>query len=102
MVSFNYLGHIPTATYDYWMAVVANLRNNQKKWVQMSRILRREGVDERTSGTFFKASVQEFLFFGSETWVVTPRVIRMPVGLQHGVARQMNGSKPWRMPDGRW
>ena len=43
---------------------------------RMTRILRREGAEPRVSGFYFKALVQEVLYFVLETWVITPRMGR--------------------------
>ena len=52
VMAFKYLDSILTATDSDWPTVVANLRKARKKWVRVSRILRREGVNARTSGKF--------------------------------------------------
>lgn len=53
--SFKYLGQVLTAPDNDWSAVVENLRKEQWKWAQMSRILVRDREDSRTSSTFYKA-----------------------------------------------
>ena len=58
----------------------------------MTRILGREGADPRMSGLFFKAVIQAVLLFGSETWVLTPRMEGALGSVQHRVAQQMTGS----------
>ena len=67
-----YLGHIITSFDDAWPELVGNLHNVRKRWVQLSIILRREGVKPRVLGMFFKVMVQAVLLFGSEMWVMTP------------------------------
>ena len=42
----------------------------------------------------FKALVQEVLIFGSETWVMTPRIGRALVSFKHRVARRITGKHP--------
>ena len=74
VTSFKYLGRFISETeYDY-PAVVRNLSRSKKLWIRMSRILSREGADPQVSGLFFKAVIQAVLIFGTETWVVTPRM----------------------------
>ena len=74
VTSFKYLGWVLTAGDDKWTAVAGNLRKARKSWVQMTRILIREGADPKVSGLFFKAVVLVVLIFGAETCVLTPRM----------------------------
>ena len=74
--SLKYLGRVITAADDDWASFISNLRNFQKQWVQMSRILGREGSNARVSGLFYKAVVQSVLIYGLEKWFLTPRVVR--------------------------
>ena len=55
-------------------------------WRIMSRILRREGLTPWVSRYFFKAVIQAVLFFGAETWVVTPHMGTALAGFQAQVA----------------
>ena len=69
---FNYLGRVRTTGDTNWTEVVGNLEKAHKSWARLTRILGQEGADLRVSGTFFKKLVQAVLFFGSETWFLTP------------------------------
>ena len=51
---------------------------------------------------FFKAVVQAVLIFGSETWVVTPRMVKALGGFQTQVERRLTGRLPRRTPYGKW
>ena len=53
--------------YDYYPAVISNLRKARRKWSRMSRILGQEGADAWNSIKFYKAVVQAILFFISQT-----------------------------------
>ena len=64
------------AADDDWPAVVGNLKKARKSWACLTRSLRREGANPRVSGMVFKAVVQAVLIFGSETWVLNPRMGR--------------------------
>ena len=77
------------ASDNEWPSAVGNLRKARKKWARMSRILEREGENERMSGTLFKAMVQAVLLSGSETWVLTPCMGRTLGGFHHRVACRM-------------
>ena len=75
----------------FFLAVVENLRKAAQKFARMSSILVREGVDARTSGTFYKAVVQAVLLLISETWVMTPQ-IGLTLGVfYHRVAHRLAG-----------
>ena len=91
--AFKYLGRVLTASDENWMAVVANIWKARSRRARLSRILGREGADPPTPGTFYKALVQATLMFGSETWVLTPRIGRAFGGFHHRVARQLAGTK---------
>ena len=39
------------------------------------KLLRREGASSRVMGHFYKAIVQAVLLYGSESWVLTPRLV---------------------------
>ena len=97
--AFKYLGRAMTLGYDDWTAVAGNLLKAQKSWGRMSRILCREGADARVSGKVFKAVAQAVLLFGSETWVLTPRIERALESFHHGAALRITGRQPRRRGD---
>ena len=72
-----------SASYDDWPAVVSNIQKALKKWARLSTVLGREGMDARTSGIFYLAVVQAVILFGSEMWVIFPRIGRMIGGFYH-------------------
>ena len=57
------MGRVLMEGEDNCLSVAGNLRKDRKIWMQMTRILIREGVDLKVSGLFFKAVVQEVLLF---------------------------------------
>ena len=65
VTSFNYLSRIIKALVHAWLELVGNLRKVRNSWVQLSRILGREGENPRVSGMFFSLVVQVVLIFGS-------------------------------------
>ena len=79
-----------------------NLRKASKSYTEMTRILSPEGTDPRISGLFFKAFVQAVLIFGSEMWVLTPRMERALGRFKHRIAQQISGSQPRQRGEGRW
>ena len=76
---------------DDWPLVVCNLRRVKQKWTQLTRVLRIEGVDAQTSGRIYLEVVQEVFLYGSETWVMKPRIGGDLVRFHHRVARRMTG-----------
>ena len=62
-----YLGRVTSAGDDDWPVVAGNLAKARRSWGRLQRILGREGVTARISGSFFKAVVQQVLLFGAET-----------------------------------
>ena len=46
--------------------------------------------------------VQEVLLYGSETWVMYPRIGRTLEGFHHRVSHRLRGRKKRRGMDGRW
>ena len=89
-----YLRQVMAMAYDNWTVVVGTLWKAQKIWAQMGRILVWEGAFPRVLGVFFKAVVQAVLLFGSETWVLTPRMGRDLGSFQNRVARRITGRPP--------
>ena len=50
---------------------------------------------------FYKAVVQQVLLFGSETWTVTPAMLRALESFHHRVARRISGMMAY-LRDGEW
>ena len=53
----------------------------------MSRILGQEVENAWVSDLFYKAVVHSVLIYGSETWVLTPRMVRTLIYFYHTVER---------------
>ena len=51
---------------------------------------------------FSKAVVHVVLLFGSNMWVMTPRMGRALGSFQHGVARRITGRQPKKREEGGW
>ena len=94
------MGRVLTEGGDYWPKFSGNLRKARKIWMRMTRILGREGEDLKISWLFFKAVVHAVLLFGSETWVLTPRMGRALGSFQKRVARRL--TRRQRRREGRW
>ena len=63
-------------------------------------MLSKEGAYSRTSGHIYLAVVQSVLIYGSEMWVMTPRIGRGLGRLYHRVAHRLTWRQPWRGQDG--
>ena len=100
--SFKYLGRILLVSDNDWAVVVRNLRRARKKWARLTRVLGREGEDAQALGMFYIAVVQVVLLYGSETWVMYPRIGKTLGGFHHRVACILKRRKPWRDQDGMW
>ena len=101
VTSFQYLGRVISAADNDWRAVVSNLSRARLVWKRTARILSREGAEPRLSIFFFKAVVQAVLLFGSETWAVTPCMVRVLGGFQDQVARRLTGNPMQLKTDGK-
>ena len=53
-------------------------------------------------GQIYLAVGQSIFLYGSEKWVMTPRIGRVLGGFHHKVARRLKGGKPWRGGDRVW
>ena len=62
----------------------------------MTRILIREGEDQKVSGLFFKAFLQAVLLLGAEKWVLSPCMEWALSSFQHRVAQRLAGRQPRR------
>ena len=82
--------------------MVRNLRRTRQKWAWLTRILSREGADDRTLGQINLAVVQPVLLYGSDTWFLMPRMKRVLGGFHHRLACIMTGRQLRKGRDGGW
>jgi hypothetical protein len=97
--NFCYLGRILTSIDSNWTATRENLRKAQRWWTLISCILTRESASPRISATFYKATIQTLLLYGSETWVLTDDIIQLLRSFHHGIAQKLTGRHPRPIPD---
>ena len=102
MAEYKYLGQALTASCDNLKEVVTNIWKAWGIWEPFYRILGRDGADPWTSGSFNKAADLATLLFGSETWVMTPRIGKTLGGFRHRVARCLVETHTKRDTLGRW
>ena len=60
------------------------------------------GGGEENDGRFYVAVVQAVLIFGSETWVLNPRLDKYLEGFHHRAVRRIAVMGPKRQQDGTW
>ena len=48
------------------------------------------------------AVVQGAMVYGSDTWVMKPRISRFLGGFHHSVSHRLTGQQPWRGREGGW
>ena len=53
VLSFKYLVRFMLALNDYWSSVIQNLQRARNKRVQMSQVLKQEGMDAFILGMFY-------------------------------------------------
>ena len=68
----------------------------------MTNILGQEGAYKRTVGRFYVAVVQAVLLFGSETWVLIPRLEKYLERFHHWAARRMEDMVTKCHREGTW
>ena len=102
VTSFKYLGRVITVEDDDFPAVVRDLRHARQKWARMNQVLSKEGEDARTLGQIYWEVVQSVLLYGSETWILPPRMKRVLGGFHDRVARIMTGQKLRKGRDRGW
>jgi hypothetical protein len=99
---FKCLGQLITYDDANTQAIQVNLRKAQGCWAQILRVLRAENATARSSGMFYKASVQAFLLYGSETWSLSPTSVKRLEGFHIQAAWAMSGLRPEKKPNGSW
>ena len=102
VASFKYLGIVLLAEDDNWPVVVSNLQKARKKWAYMTSVMSREGSDARISVQIYLAVVQWVMLYGSETWLMIPRIGRVLGGFHYRVSRRLTGRQPRQGRDGVW
>jgi hypothetical protein len=99
---FKYLGRLIAQNDVNTQAMRLNLRKARGCWARILHVLRAENASPRTSGMFYKATVQAVLLHRSETWSLPPSSIKRLEGFHIQAAWQMSGLQPEKKPDGSW
>ena len=74
----------------------------QNKWMQMSRMLGREGANVWVLVALFKAVDQAVILFGSKMWVMTPHTGRSLGGGQNRLSFRLTVNKIRHIRYGSW
>jgi hypothetical protein len=78
---FKYLGLLLLLTDEDWPAVYHNLSKACQHWARVSQVLaQHKGAEAHVSAMLYKAIVQSVLLYGSETWVLTPAMLKVLEG----------------------
>jgi hypothetical protein len=92
--AFLYLGHKLLSSENDWLDAIKNLVKARQRWARISRVLTREGANPRVSAVFYKAVIQTLLLYGSEIWLLTPRMLSKLEGFHQQIARRLTGRAP--------
>ncbi len=99
---FKYLGSLLAYDDNDAQAVGGNLKKAQGVWARLSRTIRAENASPRACGTFYKATMQSILLFGSKTWNFLLQSLKCLEGFHIWAAWHMAGKRPLKLPDGTW
>ena len=64
---YTYLGRPLTATDDDWPAVRKNIGKATGRWMGISKIITKAGLNQKARTTFYRAIVHSTLLFGAES-----------------------------------
>ena len=98
---YKYLGHLLSAD-DSDKATVSYNISKAIKLGSMYRILSSDGADSMTMACFYLAVVQAKLLYGSETWVLSRRLLDRLEHFHARCARYMAHRHIRRLPDSTW
>ena len=70
------MGWLLDQTKYVWPEIRRNIKQAQKVWWRLGKLLRRERVDYRVAEIFYIAVKQTVLLFGLETWVISGATMR--------------------------
>jgi len=102
VTEFKYLGHILSADDRDDATVSYNIKRASDAWFGMYRILSRDGANPKTMARFYLAVVQAKLLYGSETWVLSERLLQRLERFHARCARWIAHRHIRRLPDGTW
>ena len=83
---FTYLGRKNAYNKSDWTAVNLNLQKTWRRWGMVARVLERTGATVQTHVEMYKAVAKMLLLYGSESWVVTGKILKVLMGFHHRAA----------------
>jgi len=89
---FKYLGRWLDDDDTDISLVFANIRNAERQWSMIRRLLCRRGASRKVMVRFYLAVVQSVLLYGSETWVLSHRLLRRLEAFHHKCARWLGNT----------
>ena len=102
VISFKYFRRFISAADNNWPTLVKNLQRARQKWARLTRVMIREGADDRTSDQIYLVVVQSVMLYGPETWRITPHIGRVWGGFYHRVACRLAGRQSLQGRDRFW
>ena len=99
---FKFLGRYLAYADSDAPTIHKNLGKARAMWGRLLQVLWKENAPVKVCASFYQATVQAVLLFRSETWVLTPSLLRILEGFHVRAARRMTGMMPKRKHDGSW
>jgi hypothetical protein len=86
-----YLGCAVHGLRGETMCELTNLAKARRRWDTISWVLIQDGATPRISAMFYKVVVQSVLLYGSEYWVLSPKMLSKLEGFNKQIARRLTG-----------
>jgi len=102
VTQYRYLGREVQANDRDDLAVTENIKKARARWGQLCRIFSNDSTNPKVMSRFYIALVQQVLLFGSETWVLSRRLLRRLEAFHNRCARHMAHRHIRRRADGTW
>ena len=99
---FKYLGRIFSNDDDDTQCIKSNLKNARKKWNCLAKILKREGANAVCMARFYLTVVQAVLLYGSDSWTITEKNLRLLRSFHWRAIRYMTGKHIRKEKSGSW
>ena len=80
VAAFMCLGHMVAYNNRGWMSLYQNLRNMQRRWEIVGKVVSKTGSTVQDRGVLYKAVIQLVLLYGSESWVVMGEMLNVLEG----------------------
>ena len=91
---FKYLGRIVSHVDNDVPVMQRNLKRARGIWRRLSKVLATEEVPAPVAGMFYQAVVAAVLLYGSESWSLPPRALKVLEGSHVEAAHRLTGMRP--------